>query len=404
MFSPIPEFAIKVTGADYGVIGEGEIILYNLVNALKFGQTGKKVAGMVVRDGENVLFTGKGEYIEKLENLPKIPFELFPTKEWLNIGKWYAENIPDQPHWRHNDKVINIHGGRGCPFNCNFCYHHNKPRYRDVDHMFKDINFALKKYNANMLYFSDDLVIATPKRARKIIESIKNLDKKISYSVSTRFDILERLDDDILLDLKKSGCRIMGLGIESGSDRMLKIIGKNVTSEIILKQLNRLKTVNILPTVSIMVGQYSETEEDVQASIELIKKAVADNYNLQFAFTVTTPFPGSELYNILKKEGKIKSDEDFYRKYFYGSKVGDWNLVVNMSNISTRRVLKLRNQMEEIVKSEKKKVIGVKKYNILIEILKQQKILFTNCITEEELNIRLEELEKQKLELLGILS
>jgi radical SAM superfamily enzyme YgiQ (UPF0313 family) len=287
MVSPIPEFAVKITGADFGVVGEGEIILHQLVCALRQGKDPSEIKGLAVRQGNQVVLTGPGPFIEDLSELPPVPYELFPETEWLQIGRWYNTHCP-QPHWRFDDRVINVHGGRGCPFKCNFCYHHSIARYRPIDLMLAEAKGSLERFDGNMLYFSDDLVLATPKRARELVAGLRALRRPVEYSISTRFDILDRLGDDLLAEMKETGCRIMGLGIESGSDRILKIIGKNCTSAQILHNLSRLKQVGILPTVSIMVGQFDETRDDAEASIRLMLESVRENPNIQYAFTVTT--------------------------------------------------------------------------------------------------------------------
>lgn len=410
MFSPIPEFALKLTGADFGVIGEGEIILHQLVKALQNNSDLSRIGGLVIRDKEKVTINEGGEYIEDLSKLPKIPYELFDTSKWLQIGRWYTQYRPEQPQWRFNDKVINVHGGRGCPFKCNFCYHHNKPRYRDIDDMMDEAEKALEKFNANMLYFSDDLVIATPQRVRELIARVKKLNRPISYSVSTRFDILERLDDNLLKELKETGCRIIGLGIESGSDRILKIIGKNITAKQILIGLRKLKKAGILPTVTIMVGQYTETRADVMKSFELMKKSVKENPSIAYGFSITTPFPGSILYNLIKANKLVKDDEDFYNRYSAG-RVGDWNQVVNLSRMSDDEVIKLRNELEESYEKEKMKAYGMERYNQIEEICRKQIQIaeeFENKKRAEKIksevtySLNQQRLEDQKLSLMGI--
>lgn len=411
MFSPIPDFALRLTGADFGVIGEGEIILYQLVKALQNNTDTSKIGGLAVRNKETIIIKEGGKYIWDLSKLPKIPYELFNAEEWLNIGRWFTQHRPEQPHWRFNDKVINVHGGRGCPFKCNFCYHHNKPRYRDIDDMMDEAEKALEKFNANMLYFSDDLVIATPQRVKELIGRIKILKRPISYSISTRFDILERLDDTLLKELKETGCRIMGLGVESGSDRILKIIGKNVTAKTILKGLKRLKKVGILPTVSIMVGQYTETRENVMKSFELMKRSVRVNPLIAYAFTITTPFPGSILYDLIFAKKLLKNDEDFYNRYIAG-RVGDWNQVVNLSKMSDVEVIKLRNELEESYNAEKMKVLGKDRYLKIKEICQRQTKIasdFENKTKAEKNRAELTycnnqlELESKKLTLMGVI-
>jgi len=395
MVSPIPEFALSITGAEFGVIGEGEIILYKLVQALRKNENPDDIHGIAVRKGDKVKINPPGEIIMDISELPAIPYELFNEDKWLPIGKWYAGNVP-QPHWRMDDRVVNIHGGRGCPFTCNFCYHHGRARYRPMEKMMQEAKEAIERFNANFLYFSDDLVVGTPKRARELIDGIRKLKKPIEYSISARFDILKRMDDTLLQELKDTGCRIMGLGIESGSDRILQnIIGKKYNKETVLTGLQRLKKVGILPTVSIMVGQHSETREDVEQSIELMRQSVRENPNIQYAFTITTPFPGSELYNRIFEEGYLKDDFEFYEKYF--SNKFEWNQVVNMSAMSDEEVMQMHQKINRVYKDEVKKALG--KRVILLEYLQIAIIKIKNPIIKKIIRIFfrgkfLEKLEK----------
>lgn len=354
MVTPTPEFALEITGADYGVIGEGEIILYQLVRALRQGLNPLDVKGLVVKCDDKIIATGPGEYFCDLSQLPDVPYDIIPPEKWLGIGRYYAGM--GVPHWHFNDRVIPIHGGRGCPFRCNFCYHHSLPRYRKIDQMMKGIEDLIEKLDANMLYFGDDLVLASPERARELIAYIKKMKRPIEYSVSCRFDILNRIDDDLLKEMKASGCRIMGLGIESGSQRILDVMDKKITVEQIIFGLKRLKNAGILPTVSIMVGQLSETVEDVEMSITLMLQTVRDNKNINYAFTITTPFPGTELYNLAMQRGILKNHLDFYQRFDPCNDIGA--VSVNLSAMTDEKVVEMYEKIWKIYTEEKKRLIG----------------------------------------------
>ena len=356
MVSPTPEFAVEITGADYGVIGEGEVILYELVRALRERRDPSDVKGLAIRDGQIVKLTGPGEYIHDLSKLPPIPYDLFPTEKWLHIGRHYVGMA--QPHWRYKDRVISIHGGRGCPYDCNFCYHHSKARYRSISEMIAEADELLDRYDANMLYFGDDLVLAGPRRASELTESLAKLKRPIEYSVSCRFDVLSRIDDGLLREMKRTGCRIMGLGIESGSQRILDIMHKRITVDQIVTGLRRLKEVGILPTVSIMVGQLSETVEDVEESMALMIESVRYDKNIQYAFTITTPFPGTELYDIALQKGLLKGHHDFYKRYDPTRELS--TVTVNLSNMSDAEVYAMQKKLEMTYRREKGKAIGRK--------------------------------------------
>lgn len=356
MVTPTPEFAVEVTGADFGVIGEGEIILHELIQTLRKDEDIKQVKGLVINNGDHLSFTSPGDFIRDLSKLPKIPYHLFPSSKWLSIGRYYVSKA--QPHWRYNDRVVAIHGGRGCPFNCNFCYHHSLPRYRSIEQMFEEAKILMEKYDANMLYFGDDLVLATPTRAKELTEAVKKLGRKIEYSVSCRFDILDRLSDELLREMKETGCRIMGLGIESGSQRILNIIDKRITKEQIIKGMRRLKDAGILPSVSIMVGQYTETVEDVEQSINLMLQTLEYDKNVNYAFTITTPFPGTKLYNLALEKKLLKDHFDFYDKFDADKEIN--GLSVNLSAMTDEEVIEMHKKIKSIYLKKKREAIGIR--------------------------------------------
>jgi radical SAM superfamily enzyme YgiQ (UPF0313 family) len=166
------------------------------------------------------------------------------------------------------------------------------------------------------------------------------------------------MDDQLLYEMKKTGCRIMGLGIESGSDRILKLIGKNCTADSILNGLTRLGKAGILPTVSIMVGQDTETREDVEASVRLMRESVRIEPNIRYAFTITTPFPGSKLYDQIFRKRYLHDHQEFYDRYFSSS--GDWKQVVNLSEMRDEEVREMYAKLRRAYREERARVTGKK--------------------------------------------
>jgi anaerobic magnesium-protoporphyrin IX monomethyl ester cyclase len=358
MVSPTPEFSVKITGADYGVIGEGELIFFDLVTSLRRSEVPYEMKGILIADGDRVVNNGAGSFIEDLSDLPPIPYDLFPEERWLSIGQFYAgyADYYLAPMYKYTDRIVPIHGGRGCPYKCNFCYHHSVPRYRPMSSMMEEADMLIERFDASMIEFSDDLVIATPHRARELVEGISGLKKPVEYSISCRFNVLKRMDDVLLKDLKKSGCRIMGLGLESGSQRILDVIHKRITVEEIETGLQRLKKAGIIPITAFMVGQYTETETDVERSCDLLRKLVRENKFFVSNFTVTTPFPGSELYELAFDKGYIRSDQDFFDRYNPSRDMCGVSL--NMSDMSDKTVNEWRDKLEHVYLREKELLAG----------------------------------------------
>ncbi len=354
MVSPTPEFAVEVTKADIGIIGEGEIILHELVRALRKNRDPKSVKGLMVHDDDKFVNTGPGKFIENLDDLPKVPYDLFPSEKWIAVGKYFTR-IP-QPLWHYNDRVIPIHGGRGCPYKCNFCYHHSRPRYRKLEHMIQEAGELVNRYDGNLLQLNDDLVLSTPKRAQKLVELIDKLDRPVEYRLSCRFNILDKIDDDLLKELKRTGCRIMNIGVESGSQKILDIMRKQVTVEQIKTGLERLYKVGIFPTTCIMVGQPTETIEDAEMSLKLMVDAVRQNPDIEFAFSIATPFPGSEIYDYALDKGLLKDHYDFYERFKPVRHMG--GMTVNLSEMSDEQLIGMYNKLSDTYREEKAKVAG----------------------------------------------
>ncbi len=358
MVSPTPEFAVKITGADYGVVGEGELTLFSLTRARREGRDPATGLGRAIRQGDDVELTGPGEYIEDLSTLPEIPYELFPSEKWLGIGKWYSQYVPNSL-WGYGDRVVNIHGGRGCPYSCNFCYHHSKPRYRPVESMVADAAEMLDRFDANVLYFSDDTTLISPQRAEALVKGLKGLRPPHMFAISSRFDIIARMDDSLLQELKDAGCIMMGLGFESGSNRiLLDVIGKKMTAEIMLDGMRRLRNAGIAVTGNFMVGQHTETLEDVDATSVFMRRCLEIMPHAEFSFSLTTPFPGSKLYKMILDEGMVKDDRDFYGKFFADGKGETWNPVVNLTAMSDADVIASYQRLQREYRERKIKAFG----------------------------------------------
>lgn len=353
MVSPTPEFAVEVTGADIGVIGEGEIILYNIVKTLRNDKDILKVKGLVINKGKEKILTGPGEYIKDLSELPPIPYELFPSMGWLNIGKILC--TISYPHHRYSDRTANIHGGRGCPFTCNFCYHHSHARCRPIEDILKDVKDLVKKFRVNHVIFDDDLAILSPNRAQKLADGMKNI-KNLEYTATVRIDILARINDELLKNLKESGLRHLNIGVESGSQRMLDVMNKKITVEQIMDGFKRLKKAEILANASIMIGQYTETNEDVQRSMDLMTKVINMDKNVNWGCSIATPFPGSELYRLCFEKGIFKTHYDFFHSLNKNQAMT--GVTANLSAMTDEEILNWKHKFKQTIKYERAKKMG----------------------------------------------
>ena len=154
----------------------------------------------------------------------------------------------------------------------------------------------------------------------------------------------------------------MGLGAESGSDRILQTICPGTVSvEQMRHDWRRLHAVGIYGSASMQFGQYTETREDVERSIVFLKGAVEDAPGAQWGFTVTTPFPGSPLYQMLIREGRVRDIDDFHQRYHHGTegaRVGWCRQVVNFSQMTDFEVLEAYHRASRVYRETKARVLG----------------------------------------------
>ena len=342
LVTPIPEFALLKTNADIAVIGEGEIIFSNLVKTILGARDIRNVKGIAIRDGNKVILTGPGPFIEDLSGLPEIDYDKFPLDQFIKIFNYY-KYVPQNSLYTPASRVFWIQTGRGCPFECNFCYHHSKFRVRKIPDVIREAKELTQRYRLNIVRFQDDLLTINKKRTLELCNAIIQEKLKIKYIVSGHFAIL---DEEMVRALKESGCIQISLGIESGSQRILDMIGKGTRVEKIDQVMRLIRKYEIDRGVSIQMGQPGETKQEIEKTVELLMKHI-DEYTTPSA-TITTPYPGSHLYGQAIRDGLIKGPEDFYNRYKNIS-----NISVNFSALSDKELNEVYNKTCQLLINKK---------------------------------------------------
>lgn len=249
---------------DHIVIGDGEQAMLDIVT--------RKETNRVVY----------GKRIE-LDNLP------LPDYEKIDLSKY---NYP----LRNGLRCINILTSRGCPFNCQYCStSRTKMSERSPDRVLQDAELLVNKYGFNSLMVADDNVSINKSRFYQILSGFENL--KIKWRSLIRANTIT---DEGLDKMVRSGCIEVGPGIESGSQRILKIIKKNSKVEQDIQFVHKCEERGIRCVPSFIVGLPGEDEESIQATYEFMKKAKPSG----FAYNILMPFPDSPIF--LKRNTDFK--------------------------------------------------------------------------------------------------
>jgi radical SAM superfamily enzyme YgiQ (UPF0313 family) len=173
-------------------------------------------------------------------------------------------------------------------------------RLRSITSVIDEIEYLLKHYKINQLMIFDDNFAVDKKRTLELCSEFvrRGYPGKFNWWAETSVDVL---DEEILMAMKKAGCSIISLGLESGNQRLLDMIKKKITLEQTRKIVELIHQVGIKSRASFILGLPSETRSESQETIKFAYSLPLD----QVRFSLATPFPGTELWDIAIKEGRI---------------------------------------------------------------------------------------------------
>ncbi|MFH1314594.1 MAG: radical SAM protein [Candidatus Eisenbacteria bacterium] len=287
--SMLPEQTLRHELADIVVVGEGE-------------ETAKEIARSLLGDGDlseikGIGYKGNGN-----------PITMNPRREFIDLN----ETSMDLPHDLlgidfQGARAFPINTSRGCPYRCGFCYNQsfNKRsfRYKSATRIVDEVEYYIKKYDIPSFSFGfEDEFFSKPSRVREMADLILSRDLKITWGSFCRFDSFEKIDDHSLKLLKRSGCKSLFFGAESGSQRILdEVIKKDITTEQVVRGVERLKRADIFHLVSFMCCLPTETQEDLDATFALIDRIAENNSKLFInGIFVYFPIPGTPLFDMVK--------------------------------------------------------------------------------------------------------
>ena len=297
-----PEHTLRL-GADVVITGEGELTASAVVAKVVAGERDMRgVAGTVCLDPDgHVVDNGARALMPELEGLPR------PARHLIDFTPYLAP--PGVIRGYSMEKVATVFSTRGCPYGCIYCGSHNifgrKIRYRPVEDVVDEISELKTGYGVQGIYFCDDLFTLDKQWVIDFCAELnRRLPGQIRWACQTRIDAVHL---DILRTMKDAGCVQVDFGVESGSERILKILSRKTPKEKILKAFRTAQSVGLRTCATFIIGSPEEQLEDLEASFSLAKELQADFT----AFYYATPYPGTKLYDLAIANKWIPEDIDF---------------------------------------------------------------------------------------------
>lgn len=274
---------------DIGVMGEGEQTFLELVrfffnNSLRIKpESIKNIKGIVFRENSTLIITPRRESIIPLDRIP------FP--------------------YRSAGETSYLFSSRGCPYKCAFCSSSafwEKTRFFSAEYVVKEMEFLLSQFpKLSHISIWDDLFIAQPTRFREIVELIdeRGINRRVSFDLAVRANLVDNGLCDLLKKMNATGA---GLGVESGSNRILKILNKGVTVEMNQNAIDTLHRYGIPMGGSFIVGCPTETEEEARSTYEFVLRNIKNGkISPHCAVNILSPMPGTKIWEDVMRAGVI---------------------------------------------------------------------------------------------------
>ncbi|MDD5032966.1 MAG: radical SAM protein [Candidatus Pacebacteria bacterium] len=291
----LPEETLKdIPEIDFACVGEGEKTILDFVRFLEGEKNVEEVDGLFYRKDGIISRNKPREFEANIDNFPPPSRDLLPIEKY----KLTASRV------MKGSFAPTLIVARGCPFNCLYCSHPFGRTYRrhSVQRVIEEMESLMEKYDIREFNIEADSLAVDRNFVLSLCEEMikKGISKKIRWTCENRMDLI---DEELLKKMKEAGCWQISYGVESGVQRLLNLINKGETLEQMEKAFRLTKKIGITIRGFFMLGLPTETREESMKTIKFAKKIDP----LWAQFTITIPYPGTPLFEMLKKEGKIKS-------------------------------------------------------------------------------------------------
>lgn len=295
--SAFPELAIRDPNVDAVVVGEGEETLLEIARTIRSGRLSLNVRGTVVREGETVLRNPSRAYIEDLDSIP------FPGRHLLNMEA-YLEVTKHYPLTMRRPSTTFV-TSRGCPKECVYCsiqpvWGVRKWRGRSPQNVVDEFEHLMDRYGVSEFHWMDDSAATNRNRIEGICKEI--IERRMNVRWTTPNGIAHwELNENRLDLMKRAGCYRVTFGIESGNDDMRRFIGKPHPLDQAKRVIRHANSIGMWTLATFIIGFPHETEAQIRETIDFAVESGVD----MAIFYLLIPVPGTQVYEILKKEGLV---------------------------------------------------------------------------------------------------
>jgi anaerobic magnesium-protoporphyrin IX monomethyl ester cyclase len=288
--SAIPERTMEAfPSLDYGICGEGEHSMFDLLARLEAGTSIDSVAGLAWRRDGKILANPRAPYIDDLDELPPPAWDLLP--DFPHRFQPSLFSYPKSP-------VASLITSRGCPFSCSFCDRSTsgkKGRLHSIGYIV-ELCRKLEGMGVRHILFVDDLFTIKRERVVALCNAFLENGFRFTWSCTSHPNLL---DLDTMKLMKKAGCWQIAYGIESGSPRVLNVVKHEVKIPRMRETLRLTRQAGIRSKGYVMLGHPTEALDSLAETLAFLKVVELDMCQI----TKFTPYPGTPAYPTIRTHG-----------------------------------------------------------------------------------------------------
>ena len=286
-----PKETLDLSGVDFVVLGEGEKPLFELIKNINNPKKLKEIKNIAFKDeNKQIVINECRDYNQDLDELPFPARHLIPYKKYWSILSG-------------NKIMTTMFTSRGCPYQCTFCDRPNMGklfRSRSAKNVVDEMEECLKM-GIKEIFIYDDTFTVNKQRVMDICNEIITRKLKFVWDIRSRIDTV---DEEMLKKLKQAGCDRIHYGVESGTEKILKVLNKGIHLDQVVNIFNLTKKIGISTFAYFMIGCPTETKNDILQTIKFAKNLNTDYVQI----TIFTPFPATKIYYDALNQGVIKND------------------------------------------------------------------------------------------------
>ncbi len=302
--TPEPEFFLKKSGCDVVCMGEGEITIKKLMDAIENKTSLRNVPGVAWLEDGNLQQTPRAPLVHNLDSLPRTPYELFDMKHYRMMRL---------PKSKATDFCFPMMSARGCSFKCTFCYRMDPGyRKRSAELLLDEVEMLHKDYGITYIAFEDDLLMSSVVHTEEVCKEFIKRNVPVKWWCNGR---LNYCSEELLQLMKDAGCVFINYGIESMDQKVLNNMKKGLRPELIIRGIEDTLKVGISPGLNFIFGNKGDNKKTIKKMVNFLLKY--DDFAQKRTIRPVTPYPGSPLYYDAIEMGLLDKNnpaEDFYER------------------------------------------------------------------------------------------